>query len=61
MTNKSWTVIIDEDSEGNSILPFPDEMIKELGWLEGDDLDFETKDGEIVIINRSLEKRNQDK
>lgn len=37
--NKSWTVIIEEDVEtGDVILPFPQEMLDEVGWMPGDNL-----------------------
>ena len=36
---KSWTVIIEEDVEtGDAILPFPPEMLDEVGWMSGDNL-----------------------
>jgi len=36
---KSWTVIIEEDTEtGDAILPFPQEMLDEVGWMSGDNL-----------------------
>ena len=36
---KSWTVIIEEDVEtGDVILPFPQEMLDEVGWNPGDNL-----------------------
>ena len=37
MTN--WTVTVEEDPDtGDLILPFPPELLKELGWNEGDTL-----------------------
>jgi len=36
---KSWTVIIEEDAEtGDVILPFPQDMLDEVGWNPGDNL-----------------------
>jgi hypothetical protein len=57
--NKSWTVIVEEDEEGNCVLPFPKEMIDELGWLEGDTLDMEVNEetGTITLINISCNER----
>ena len=38
-TKKTWTVIIEEDVEtGDVILPFPQEMLDEVGWNPGDTL-----------------------
>jgi len=33
----------------NVILKFPDEVLKETGWKEGDELDVTIEDGKIVI------------
>jgi hypothetical protein len=36
---KSWTVIIEEDQEsGDLVLPFPQDMLDEVGWNPGDNL-----------------------
>ena len=57
MTDR-WTILTKEDSEtGDVILPFPDDMMQQLGWLEGDVLDFEVEDGCIILINTSHNKR----
>ena len=56
---KTYTVTVEEDPDtGDMILPFPKEMIEELGWLEGDDLDFEIKGDEAIITNISCAGRN---
>jgi len=39
MDNK-FTVSLEEDEDGNLVLPFPDEMIESLGWQEGDILEW---------------------
>jgi len=57
--NKSWTVTIEEDEEGNAVLPLPKEMVDELGWLVDDILDMDI-DGETVIIkNITCEERKK--
>lgn len=57
MTDK-WTVHTKEDPEtGDTILPFPDDMMEQLGWLEGDILDFDIKADCILVINTSHNKR----
>lgn len=33
---KRWTVFVEEDSDGELILPFPPELLAETGWQEGD-------------------------
>ena len=38
---KSWEVIIEEDPEtGDSILPLPQEMLDDVGWKSGDNLNW---------------------
>ena len=42
---KSWEVIIEEDPEtGDAILPFPQEMLDEVGWKSGDNLKWIDRD-----------------
>jgi len=55
--NNSWTVIIEADENGDVILPFPPELIKKHGWLEGDEIDFDIKDDHLVIFNLSAKMR----
>jgi hypothetical protein len=43
--NERYTVTLEEDPEtGDLILPFPEGMLEEMGWCEGDTLNFESKD-----------------
>lgn len=46
-----YEVITQEDPEtGDLILPIPPEVLKNLGWKEGDNLNFDiSKDGTIYI------------
>lgn len=37
MTN-TWTVTVEEDSNGDLVLPIPVDMLSQLGWCEGTDL-----------------------
>ena len=40
------TIVVDEDG----VITFPDEMIKELGWKEGDVLEWiDNKDGSFLL------------
>ena len=58
--SKTWTVEVEEDAEGNTVLPLPKEMIEELGWLTGDvlDMDIDSEPGAIIIINITCNERN---
>jgi hypothetical protein len=35
-----WTAIIDENEDGELILPIPQELLDLQGWKEGDDLEW---------------------
>ena len=50
---KTYTITIEEDENGDAILPVPYEALQELGWEEGTILDFDIKvdpAGNVVII-----------
>jgi len=51
---KSWTVTLEEDPEtGDVILPFPDDMLEEAGWREGDVLKWiDNKDGTWSLVKQ---------
>ena len=55
--NNSWEVILEEDENGEVILPFPPELIERYGWLEGDNIEFEIVDGAAIIINTTAKTR----
>lgn len=40
MTEKRYTVTLEEDENGELILPLPDELMKEVNWNTGDTLKF---------------------
>ncbi len=57
--NTSWTVTLEEAENGDIILPIPEELIKELGWLTDDILDFTiNEDGTVTITNLTCNERN---
>jgi len=64
---KTYVTTVIEDGE-DLILPFPDGLMEEMGWKEGDTLDWTSYDGYAVIkkvedptvIFRSLEGTNED-
>lgn len=51
---KRFTLTLEEDEFGDIILPIPDEVIDELGWGIGDELDFSV-DGDNSFILKKLE------
>ena len=59
MSNKStvpefqFEVILQEDPEtGDLILPIPPELMKQMGWVEGDNLDFNQDDKGRWVISK---------
>lgn len=59
----NFTATLEEDPEtGDLILPLPPEMFDQYGWKEGDILDFEVKDDNVIIVtNKSLQERESAK
>jgi hypothetical protein len=56
---KEYTVTLEEDPDtGDVILPFPEEMLKEVGWEEGDVLVWEdNKNGTFSITKKPSEEK----
>jgi len=57
----TWIVTLEEDPETNDlILPFPQDMLDQLGWQTDDVLDFQLSENSssATIVNVSLAKRN---
>jgi hypothetical protein len=38
VANTSWTVTVEQDENGNLLLPFPPDLLSQMGWSEGTDL-----------------------
>lgn len=51
---KTWTVTLEEDPEtGDLILPFTNEMLQDVGWHEGDVLEWiDNKDGSWSLVKK---------
>jgi len=51
--NMRYEVITQEDPDtGDLLLPFPPQLLAEMGWKEGDQLDFQIDDKGRVIIKK---------
>lgn len=37
-TSKRWTLTVQEHEDGSQFIEFPEEVLKEAGWKEGDTL-----------------------
>lgn len=55
-----WTITVEEDPEnGDAILPLPQEMLDQVGWVEGDTLEWsDNKDGSWSIQKVNSETSN---
>lgn len=49
--DSSYTVELDEDEDGNLILPIPEEILEHLGVVEGDELAC-IQEGETLVLKR---------
>lgn len=51
LLKNEWIVDVEEaqDGSGDAILTFPNELTLLQGWKEGTVLDFESKDGKIIV------------
>lgn len=58
MSKTYTTRVIAADCFGDAIVHLPDELVKELNWLVGDELDFQIEGDSIRIINLTKEKRD---
>jgi hypothetical protein len=61
MTTKSWTLTIEQDPDtGDLVLPFTDEILAELGWKDGDVLDWvDNRDGSWSLVKKKTKKNNK--
>jgi hypothetical protein len=52
----SWTLTVEEDPEtGEAILQFPPEMLEQVGWKEGDTLEWRDRgDGSWSLEKKSV-------
>jgi formylmethanofuran dehydrogenase subunit D len=44
---------------GDAIVELPEELMEELGWKVGDNLDYQMKDGSVYVTNLSLKERQK--
>ena len=56
-----FTVHLEEDKNGDLILPFPDEMLESLGWQEGDMLEFVEDEYSDAFYIRKVDWTSRDR
>lgn len=48
-----YEVITQEDPEtGDLLIPMPPQLLKQMGWKEGDELDFQIDDNGKIIVKK---------
>lgn len=52
---KRFTVTLEEDEFGDLILPIPDEVMEDLGWEIGDELEYSVDDSELSFTLKKVE------
>jgi formylmethanofuran dehydrogenase subunit D len=52
-TKQHWTVHLEEDPDtGDLLLPFPPDMLEQLGWSEGDTLTWTVNPGGGIVLSK---------
>jgi hypothetical protein len=61
MPSKSWTITVEQDPEtGDLVLPFPQDFLDDVGWKQGDMLEWiDNKDGSWSLVNKKQKKKNK--
>ncbi len=49
LDEKRYEVITQEDENGDLIVPIPPQLLEQLGWKEGDDVEFTIENGQVLI------------
>ena len=59
---KCWTVTVEKDNNGDLILPIPEELMEDMGWVVGDTLWYDIEsNGEVVIRKTKNESSEQER
>lgn len=62
MEKQTWTTTVEEDPNDpeECIITFPEDMMAQLGWEEGDELEWiETETHEYILHNITKDGRNK--
>jgi hypothetical protein len=61
MSTKSWTLDVQEDPKsGDAIIQFPDDLLEETGWREGDDIVWKDNNDGSFSLTKKEEVMTQD-
>jgi formylmethanofuran dehydrogenase subunit D len=59
MSKKFESKVLEICDNGDAIVELPEELMEELGWKVGDNLDYQMKDGSVYVTNLSLKERQK--
>ena len=49
-TTNRWTIPVQENEQGEQFIEFPDEVLKETGWKDGDTIEWvDNHDGSFTL------------
>ena len=55
VANTSWTVTVEQDENGELLLPFPPDLLAQMGWSEGTEVDVKVQLAEynnVLVISK---------
>ena len=52
---KRFTVTLEEDEFGELMLPIPEEVLEDLGWVVGDELEYSVDDSDLSFTLKKVE------
>ena len=55
-----WTVVLEEDENGEVIIPLGVEFMKKYGWEVGDQIEWTLGDGCAIMTNLTAKQRGKD-
>jgi S-adenosylmethionine hydrolase len=58
MSKSYHSKVLAIDCFGNAIIELPDELVEELDWRVGDELDYKLEGKSVIITNLTKEERN---
>ena len=59
MTKVRWTAKILENSDGDHFLEFPDELMEQIGWQEGDELAWHNNDDGSYTLTKKTKSETE--
>ena len=63
MSEKSYFSVVEDtkDGSGDVIITIPDEILEQMGWSEGTELDIDTEtvDGQVVLVLKLSQNHNK--